>query len=99
MIIYSVTLNIEDDIHDDWLKWMKEVHIPAVMETGLFLENKMLKLLMDEPQGKTYSMQYTLHNMADLEEYRAKHAPRLQKELNDRYANKFVAFRTVLEVV
>ncbi|MBL7891825.1 MAG: DUF4286 family protein [Bacteroidia bacterium] len=99
MIIYNVTLNIDDDIHDEWLKWMKEKHIPDVMRTGLFLENRMLKLLMDEPQGKTYSMQYTLNNMADLEEYRAKHAPRLQKELIERYADKFVAFRTVLEVV
>lgn len=99
MIIYNVTINIEDDVHDDWLKWMKEIHVPEVMKTGLFIESKMLKLLMDEPQGKTYSIQYTASNIADYEEYIEKHAPRLRKDFINRYPNKFVAFRTLLEVI
>jgi hypothetical protein len=37
--------------------------------------------------------------MDDLKEYQTNHAPRLQKEVADKYANKFVAFRTLLEVV
>jgi len=99
MIIYNVTINIEDDVHDEWLKWMKEVHIPDVMRTGYFLESRLLKVLADDPQGTTYSFQYTASNMADYEEYRTKHAPRLQKEVADKFAGKFVAFRTLLEVV
>ncbi len=99
MIIYNVTINIEDDVHDDWLKWMKEIHVPEVMKTGLFLENRLLKLLMDEPQGKTYSIQYMVSNIADYDEYIEKHAPRLRKVLIERYPNKFVAFRTLLEVI
>ena len=41
MIIYNVTVNVEAEIHNDWISWMKEVHIPDVMNTGYFLENKM----------------------------------------------------------
>jgi hypothetical protein len=37
--------------------------------------------------------------MDDLKEYQRLHAPSLQKDVADKYANKFVAFRTVLEVV
>jgi hypothetical protein len=99
MILYNVTINIEDDVHDDWFKWMKEVHIPEVMRTGCFTEHRMLRVLADDPQGKTYSMQYLANSMADYDEYIAKHAPRLRKELADRYSNKFVSFRTLLEVV
>ncbi|MCE3229382.1 MAG: hypothetical protein K0S32_3933, partial [Bacteroidetes bacterium] len=33
MFIYNVTVNISNDIHTDWLKWMKEIHIPDVMKT------------------------------------------------------------------
>jgi len=40
MIIYSVTVNIDDSVHDEWVTWMKEVHIPDVMATGYFLENR-----------------------------------------------------------
>ncbi|MBL0328307.1 MAG: DUF4286 family protein [Bacteroidetes bacterium] len=99
MIIYNVTINIEKDVHDEWLEWMKTKHIPDVMATGFFLENKLCKVLVDEEQGITYSFQYTSKNMEDLKEYQRLHAPRLQKEVADRYANKFVAFRTLLEVI
>ncbi|MBN8696540.1 MAG: DUF4286 family protein [Bacteroidetes bacterium] len=99
MIIYNVTVNIENDVREEWLQWMKAKHIPDVMATGYFLENKICKVLVDEEQGTTYSIQYTCASMDDLKEYQAKHAPRLQKEVADKYANKFVAFRTLLEIV
>ena len=99
MIIYNVTVNIENDVREEWLKWMKEKHIPDVMKTGYFLENKICKVLVDEQQGTTYSIQYTCESMKKLEEYQLDHSPRLQKEHADKYSNKFVAFRTLLEVV
>jgi hypothetical protein len=99
MIIYNVTVNIENDVREEWLQWMKTKHIPDVMDTGYFIENKICKVLVDEEQGTTYSIQYTCKNMDKLKEYQHHHAPRLQKEHTDRYANKFVAFRTLLEIV
>ncbi len=99
MIIYNVTINIENDVREEWLQWMKESHIPDVMQTGYFLEHKICKVLVDEEQGTTYSIQYTSKNMEDLQEYQRLHAPRLQKEHTDKFPNKFVAFRTLLEVV
>ena len=99
MIIYNVTVNVENDIREEWLQWMKTKHIPDVMATGYFTENKICKVLVDEEQGTTYSIQYTAANMKDLEEYQRDHAPRLQKDHADKYAGKFVAFRTLLEIV
>lgn len=99
MIIYNVTVNIENDVHDEWLHWMRTKHIPAVMATGYFLENRVCKVLVEEEQGTTYSFQYTCKTMEDLKEYQRIHAQRLQREVADRYANKFVAFRTLLEIV
>jgi hypothetical protein len=99
MIIYNVTVNIENDVRDEWLSWMKTVHIPDVMATGCFIENKICKVLVDEEQGTTFSIQYTTATMEDLQEYQKTHAPRIQKEHTERYAGKFVAFRTLLEIV
>lgn len=99
MIIYNVTVNIENDVHDEWLQWMKEKHIPDVMATGFFIENKICKVLVKEEQGTTYSIQYTCENLNSLQEYQRLHAPQLQKEHADKFANKFVAFRTLLEII
>ncbi len=99
MIVYSVTVNIEDEVHDDWINWMKETHIPDVMDTGYFSENRFLKVITSNPDetGQTYNIQYTCSSMKDLHQYQIQQAPRLQKEHNDKYEGKFVAFRTLLE--
>lgn len=99
MIVYNVTVNVDTDIHEEWLKWMKEVHIPEVMQTGLFTENRMFRVMVDEEAGVTYSIQYSCTSMDDFNTYQKNHAQALQAKHSSRYADKFVAFRTLLEKV
>jgi hypothetical protein len=100
MIIYNVTINIDAEVHDEWLKWMLEKHIPEVLATGLFVESRMSRMLIEEEGGGiTYSIQYTLESMEKMDEYEEKHAPRLREDVLKRYEGKFGAFRTKMEVV
>ena len=99
MIVYNVTVKIDTEVHEEWLAWMKETHIPEVMKTGLFSEKSMFKVLVDEADGITYSIQYKTTSWENLEEYQTKHAPALQNAHIDKYQGKFVAFRTLLEEV
>jgi hypothetical protein len=100
MILYNVTVNIEHNIEAEWLQWMQEKHIPDVLATGYFSNNKICKMLSGEHDGGvTYSIQYLCKDEAMLNEYQEKHAPALQKEHTEKYAGKFVAFRSLLEVI
>ena len=99
MYIYNVTISVDKAAHDEWLKWMQEVHMPDVVKTGCFVDSRILKVLNVDDEGVTYSAQYTFLEMNDIEEYQAKHAPRLQKEALDKFKDKFVAFRTLLEII
>lgn len=99
MIIYNVTVKIDNDVHEEWLSWMKETHIPEVLNTGYFVGNQIAKVLIDDEDGITYSIQYRCETMGKLEEYYEKHAPQLQQDHAERYKDKFVAFRTLLEIV
>jgi hypothetical protein len=99
MIIYNVTVKIDHDIHSDWLNWMRQVHIPEVLETGHFIGHQIARVLVDEEDGVTYSIQYKCQSMQELDTYQNTHAPRLQKDHLDIYRDKFVAFRTLLEIV
>ena len=70
MIIYNVTINIDNSVQDEWLRWMKDKHIPDVLKTGLFTRNTILKVLGDEDSGgHTYSIQYTCASMDDFNRY------------------------------
>jgi hypothetical protein len=59
MIVYNVTSKIDWSIHDAWVKWMLEEHIPEVVATGCFTGAQLLKLLeIEEEDGPTYTAQY-----------------------------------------
>lgn len=99
-IIYNITLNVDHSIATEWLQWMKSVHIPDVMLTGMFTEYRILHLLGDEDSGGlTYAVQYTCRDMETYKQYTEVFAPALQAEHTARYKDKFVAFRTLLEIV
>lgn len=99
MIIYNVTISVEAHIHDEWLRWMREEHIPDVMATGLFLDSRMVRVLSEEDAGLTYAVQYTCADMSTYDRYWEAFAPALQAKTLARFGDRFVTFRTLLEVV
>ena len=99
MIIYNVTINVQEDIHDKWVKWMKEEHIPDMLDTKKFQKALMTKVMVQEPMGGiTYSVQYTAENKEMLERYYSENADDLRAKSKP-FEGKFVAFRTELEVI
>lgn len=100
MIIYNVTINIDDSVHDKWLAWMMDEHIPAVMNTGKFIKAKIVKvLIVEEMGGSTYSTQYFAESKEKLEAYYKEDAPRLREDGARLFGDKMLAFRTELEVL
>ncbi|MFC0603700.1 DUF4286 family protein [Winogradskyella pulchriflava] len=98
MIIYNVTVNIDKSINKEWLEWIKE-HIPQVLATGKFKEAKLTKVLVEDEEADTYSIQYRAHSREALEAYYKDDAERLRKDGLQRFADKMLAFRTELEVI
>ena len=99
MYIYSVTINIEESVHNEWLQWMQEKHIPEVLATGKFSEAKMCQVLVEEDSGVTYSIQYTTDSKESLESYYKEDAAELRQEGIKLFGDKLLAFRTELKVI
>lgn len=99
MYIYNVTINVEKDIHQRWLDWMKNSHIPAMLATQKFSKALMTKVMVEEQiEGITYSVQYTTDSKQTLERYYKEDATRLRAQ-SKQFEGKFIAFRTELEVI
>ena len=47
MIIYNVTVNIEESVNDEWLNWIKNIS-PKCFATGKFKEAKLTKVLVED---------------------------------------------------
>ena len=99
MIIYSITVNIDEDVAEFWLQWMKKKHIPDMLNTGCFINGNIYKILAESQGGESYSIQYACNSMDDYTRYEKGYALVLQKEHKEKFNGKFAAFRTLLELV
>ena len=99
MIIYNVTVSVEESIKQDWLTWMQDVHIPEVMATAVFLKSQINRVIVQGDSDNTFAIAYTCESMKDLHQYQVKFAPDLQQKHAARYGDKAVAFRTLMEVI
>ena len=99
MIIYNVTANIDESIHEQWLKWIKE-HIPQVLATGKFEKATLTQVLVEEDMGGlTYSIQYKSYSREALDAFYKEDAPKFRQEAQKLFADKMLAFRTELKVI
>lgn len=100
MIVYNVTIKPDWSIHDEWLKWMQEEHIPEMLATQQFYDFKMLRLLeVDDAEGPTYAIQYHAHNLENYERYITEFAPVQRQKGIDKWGGRFIAFRSVMQRV
>ncbi|MBK8555676.1 MAG: DUF4286 family protein [Lewinellaceae bacterium] len=100
MLLYNVTVTIDLNASEDWLRWMRDTHIPDVMSTGMFISYRLSRLIGHEHNdSEIYSVQYLIKDQAHLMRYQEEFAPVLQKQTRERYDGKFAVFRTIMEVV
>ena len=100
MIVYNVTVVVEPEIIEEWRVWMREVHLPEVLATGRFLSCSMFRIHSgNEGEAPSFSIQYQAATYEDYEAYLANEAPALKQKTLDRYGEKVLAFRTILEHV
>jgi hypothetical protein len=100
MFIYNVTIQVSWSIHDAWLEWMQQKHMPALIKTNCFVRFQLLKLHeQDEIEGPTYVAQYFAENKALYNRYIELYAKDFKKEIEDKWGENIYAFRTLLEII
>ena len=100
MLLYNVTVGIDQAAEAEWLQYMREKHIQDVLNTGLFTGYKMYKVLHDQDDGTiSYSIQYFARSIEDVQQYLEVFAPALIEQHRKKFEHRHVAFRTLLEEV
>lgn len=100
MIVYNITIKIDPAIEEDWIQWQQQEHIPDIMASGQFSQWKMFRLLeQDDTEGQTFVIQYFAPALENYYRYIEEFAPELRRKAFNRWGDRFIAFRTVMEVV
>ena len=98
--IYNVTVVVNPVVEERWLKWMREVHIPNVMDTGLFSSFLFTQVFPEQEQDHpSYSIQYRAADLESIKLYMQMYADELRAKSAKAWGELALAFRTVLEVL
>ena len=100
MFIYNVTTKVNWAIHDAWVDWMLNKHMPAIIKKHCFTHFQLLRLHeQDESEGPTYVAQYFAESKSHYNRYIELFAPQFRQESLEKWGDNFIAFRTLLEIV
>nr|WP_317630991.1 DUF4286 family protein [uncultured Flavobacterium sp.] len=100
MIIYNVTMNIDETVHEQWMNWMKNSFIKQMMQTPYFKSARMVKVLVNEEMGGlTYSTQFETDSTDTLAKFYANEHDILLGEGYKLFADKMLIFATELAVL
>lgn len=100
MIIYNVTMNIDEAVHEQWMNWMKNSFIKQMLETKHFSAARLVKVLVSEEMGGlTYSVQFETKDKATLDNFYKNDHDRLLGEGHKLFADKMLIFATELAVL
>lgn len=98
--MYNVTVKVDASIADEWLKWINDEHIPDVINTECFTKATLLRLLeIDDSNGPTYTIQYLAESKSLYNLYIDKFADTIRHKSFEKWGNKFIAFRSVMQFV
>jgi hypothetical protein len=99
MLLYNVTVIVEEAAAVNWLAWMRETHIPNLMETDCFVSYRLLKIVDSPNEGASYCVQFIAEDEAKHQTFLNLHEQQFTAEMYSQYPNKLVTFSTLMEFV
>ncbi len=98
MLLYNVTVGIDKEIESEWLIWIKQYYIPAVMLTGAFTDSKIYKILsLEDEDSVSYSIQYFSDGIEKIVYFLDNEGKVLVEEHRSKFKDKHVVFNTLLQ--
>jgi len=100
MVIINQTFNVDASLKLDWIDWLKKVYVPEVMATGLFTDNRIMRLLSeDEENGNTFAVQFSMPSATYVNVSDEDFMYKFERMASQNFGDKVLFFRTVLEVM
>jgi len=93
-------MKVTPSIVNEWVEWQKQEHIPQIMASNCFTDYKFFRLLdHDDDEGSTFVVQYFADTKELYQQYIDEHSSELRKKAMEKWGDKFIAFRTLMELV
>ncbi|MBC8053345.1 MAG: DUF4286 family protein [Sphingobacteriaceae bacterium] len=99
MILYNITVIVDEAIEAQWLSWINQTFIPEALSSSLLVSNRVLKVLESPNEGVTYCLQFIADNIQNYTTFKEVHASALLNSHSLKFNNQAVHFSTVMEFI
>lgn len=100
MTIINTTFVIERSLEPEFMKWLKEVYVPAAMATGLFVSSRIAKVLSNEdPLAVSLACELVCDSLSEGVRWHDNTAVLLRDDMTARWGNRALFFTTYLTTV
>jgi hypothetical protein len=100
MLIFNTTYVVSDKVHGQWIKWVREEHIPFMLSSALLSRPQVAKVIGAEDQdGTSYSVQFHVQNMESLEQWHTQYSNKLEQNVYEKFGTDALIFATILEII
>jgi len=100
MLIFNTTYLVSDKAHEAWLTWVREQHIPFMLESTYFSLPQVARIITSAKQeGTSFSVQFHVPDMRTLKLWHKEYNLSFQENCSKQFGTEVIFFTTVLEVV
>lgn len=97
MLLYNITIIIEEKEAQHWKEWMTKTHIPQLITNTKFESHKFYEILDSPNEGLSYSIQLLADNESQLAHFRDNFEQDFIAQMYANYPNKLLAFSTLMK--
>ncbi|HLP04066.1 MAG TPA: DUF4286 family protein [Paludibacter sp.] len=100
MLIYNTTYLVSDQEHNNFLKWIREEHIPFMLESTYFSKPQMTRIITgSEQEGTSFSVQFHVNNLQTLKLWNQKYSTLFQENCSKKFGTEVLFFTTIMELI
>lgn len=94
--IHNTSFIINEGIEKSWVDFMQQHYIGTIRKSGLCKDIIFTKVSIDQPEGKTYSLQLVFGSEAGQEHFFHTLLPELEERLICSYSGQYFCFSSTL---
>ena len=100
MLIFNTTYLVSDKVHNAWLNWVHEQHIPFMLDSSYFSKPQVARVITgDKQEGTSFSVQFQVRDMPTLKLWNQEYSAAFQENCSQQFGTEVIFFTTVLELV
>lgn len=100
MLIYNTTYHVEEEVHDNFLIWLRECFIPEIEKDEVLKSPRLSRILSHlDDNGHNYSLQWEVENSSILHRWHTEKGIKYNEEITKIFKDKVVGFPTLMEII